>query len=429
MRRQLNHPYLGLGLLLAIVLLTRWCPAQDWPDAVPGNSLISSNSPTSLGNLNRSVVPNPPIRPTPASRPASWPNAQAEASPWVPPDQRAVLAPSPLGELKPCRGTNIIARVGSEAILESEINGAVNEILERNKDKIPPEQWEMQREVLIKQRLKSLIETKLISLDAKRNIPEEGWPNIEKQLSKQFEVDEVEKLIKKSGLNSRRELDQKLRALGTSLEREKRAYVERILAQQWMRQQIKHDEEITYDKMVAYYHQHPEEFTHPARARWEELMVRYSKHPSKAAAYEAIARMGNQVVGGTPLAQVAKTGSDSVLAADRGQRDWTTKGSLVCKELDQALFSLPMGQLSPIIEGPRGFHIVRVVEREEASITSFLDAQVDIRQKILRERSEEQFREYMAQLVSHTPVWTIFDGDVSVPQLSERPQTPSRYKR
>jgi len=429
MRRQLNHPYLGLGLLLAIVLLTRWCPAQDWPDAVPGNSLISSNSPTSLGNLNRSVVPNPPIRPTPASRPASWPNAQAEASPWVPPDQRAVLAPSPLGELKPCRGTNIIARVGSEAILESEINGAVNEILERNKDKIPPEQWEMQREVLIKQRLKSLIETKLISLDAKRNIPEEGWPNIEKQLSKQFEVDEVEKLIKKSGLNSRRELDQKLRALGTSLEREKRAYVERILAQQWMRQQIKHDEEITYDKMVAYYHQHPEEFTHPARARWEELMVSYSKHSSKAAAYEAIARMGNQVVGGTPLAQVAKTGSDSVLAADGGQRDWTTKGSLVCKELDQALFSLPMGQLSPIIEGPRGFHIVRVVEREEASITSFLDAQVDIRQKILRERSEEQFREYMAQLVSHTPVWTIFDGDVSVPQLSERPQTPSRYKR
>ena len=67
--------------------------------------------------------------------------------------------------------------------------------------------------------------------------------------------------------------------------------------------------------------------------------------------------MGNQVFAGAPFAEVAKAGSDGVTAAAGGQRDWTNKGSLACQELDRALFGLPVGQLSPIIEGPTGFHI------------------------------------------------------------------------
>ena len=35
-------------------------------------------------------------------------------------------------------------------------------------------------------------------------------------------------------------------------------------------------------------------------------MVRFSKYPNKDAAYDAIARMGNQVLAGAPFADVAK---------------------------------------------------------------------------------------------------------------------------
>ena len=86
--------------------------------------------------------------------------------------------------LKPCDGTRIIARVGSDAILESEVAGAVNEIIEANKDRIPADQLDEQRELLIQQRLKGLIETKLIYQDAKRTIPpragrtsRSSWPS------------------------------------------------------------------------------------------------------------------------------------------------------------------------------------------------------------------------------------------------------------
>ena len=178
---------------------------------------------------------------------------------------------------------------------------------------------------------------------------------------------------------------------------------------EWIGQQVKRDEEITYDQMVAYYREHQDEFTTPARAQWEELMVSYAKYPSKAAAYDAIARMGNQVLAGAPFAEVAKAGSDGVTAANGGRRDWTSKGSLVCQELDAALFSLPVGQLSPIIEGPNGFHIIRVTRaRTRPSRRSWRPRSTSARRSS-EQRSEKQFREYMAKLEARTPVWTIFD--------------------
>jgi parvulin-like peptidyl-prolyl isomerase len=329
------------------------------------------------------------------------------------------------GEVKPCDGTRIIARVGLEAIFESDAIGAVNEILEANKERIPASQLERQRELLIQQRLKGLIETKLIFLDARRTIPEEGWKHVEKQIGSYFDDNELDKMMKKSGVATQQEFDQKLRVYGTSLEQEKRAFIERSLAQQWVQQQIKKDEEITYDQMVAFYREHLKEFTTPARTEWEELMVRYSKYPTKTAAFDAIARMGNQVFGGAPLGEVAKRGSDGLTSNNGGHWDWTSKGSLMSQAIDDALFQLPVGQLSPIIADDKGYHIIRVIRREDEVVQPFLEAQVEIKKKIVEDRNQKQFREYLGELQRKTPVWTIYDGTDGTLHLAN-PQMPTR---
>ena len=74
-------------------------------------------------------------------------------------------------------------------------------------------------------------------------------------------------MIKKAGVGTRHEFDEKLRSLGTSLERVKQTFLEQALAADWRKMQLKHDEDPpTYDQMVAYYRQHQDEFTAPARA-------------------------------------------------------------------------------------------------------------------------------------------------------------------
>ena len=399
------NPRIHVLAVLIVAVFARFCLAQETYPAAD--------------------APRQSYRPeqvAPPTRPDSWPGAAGESSPWTPPDQRSTQPSAKPAQLQPCRGARILARVGSVAVLESEVLGAVNELIEMNKDRIPPNQIEAQRELLIKQRLKRLIEEKMVYEDARKTIPPEGWERVHEQLLDVFEETQLPKLIENSGVADRHELDRKLRSFGTSLDQEKRAFCERTLVQQWLRQQVGDDEEITCDRIIGYYHSHLDEFRHPARAKWEELMVRFSDYQHKALARDALARLGNQVLSGAAFAETAKRGSAGLTASDGGARDWTTKGSLVCDELDRALFNLPIGQLSPIIEGPLGFHIIRVTAREPERITPFRDAQVEIREKIVKEQRKKQLEEYMDKLAAKVPVWTIFDEADGRTLISSRPE-------
>ena len=71
----------------------------------------------------------------------------------------------------------------------------------------------------------------------------------------------------------------------------------------------------------------------------------------EGAARDAIARMGNQVLRRRAVCRSGPGRLRRRRGPKGGRRDWTTKGAW-CQELDRALFGLPIGQLSPIIEGP-----------------------------------------------------------------------------
>ena len=225
--------------------------------------------------------------------------------------------------------------------------GGVDEILEPYKDKMSSSQFETQRTMLIKQRLINCIETKIIYLDAKQNFPAEHFSDVEKQLDKFYESTALPGLYKCCDVKSTRELDQKLRARGLSLEGAKKSFKEWVLAQECVSRQIKRDEEITYDQMYNYYQEHLADFETHAQAKWEELMVQFSKFHSKPEAYDAICQLGNQVFGGASFAEVAKNGSQGLTAANGGAYGWTTKGSLRYAEIDEALFCLPVNATQP----------------------------------------------------------------------------------
>jgi hypothetical protein len=425
----LSHPTISAGswIVAGVVVLTAaWCSAQD---NGLGQTPMAPPAPSQGENPN-SGGPHAPVQPGSPARGPSWPGG--EASPWAPPDGRSTpqQAPAEPGvETRPCEGTVILARIGNLVVLDGELLGAADEIIKQNLDKmpleqrqsIPPNELEAQRVLILQQLLRRRIETLLIFLDAKRGIPTERWPDVESQIAKYFEDEEVDRLMKRVGTGTRRELEQKLRAVGTSIERERRGFIENTLAQQWAHQQIQRNEEITYDQMKTYYSGHREEFAKPARASWEELMVRTANYPSRQDAYAAVARMGNQVLAGAPLAEVARAGSDGTTASDGGRRPWTTKDSLAIAEINRALFSQPIGKLGPIIQSDVGYHILRVTAREEAAVTPFLDAQTEIRQKIAEQRTEKQYRDYMTRLTTRTPIWTIFDKANGETLMSRRP--------
>jgi len=98
-------------------------------------------------------------------------------------------------------------------------------------------------------------------------------------------------------------------------------------------------------------------------------------------------------VHGPAFAEVAKAKSDGLTAKDGGVHDWTTKGALQCKAIDDALFTLQVGQMSSILDSGPSFHIIRVLERTDAGRKPFTDVQADIRESTQGATVSERSRE------------------------------------
>jgi parvulin-like peptidyl-prolyl isomerase len=311
---------------------------------------------------------------------------------------------------KTLENTQIIARVGSEVVLAGDILFTIDNIMEENRDRIPRAAWEQQRRKMMQQMLKQVIQSKLVIVDALQAIPEDNIPEIEKQVDEQFYNSRVKQLMKEAEVKSLAEFETKLKKSGSSIELQKRNFFERSLASQWIQQKMDSNEPVTHQEMLSYYTAHLVNYEQLAKCRWQQLTARFNKFESRQAAWQAIADMGNDVlIRKVPFEQVALQRSQGVTASKKGVRDWTSQGALVSAPLDQALFSLPVNQLSPIIEDSTGYHIVRVTERVDAHRTPFRDAQVNIQQKINASRREKKLEDYLSGLREKIYVWTIFD--------------------
>ncbi len=323
----------------------------------------------------------------------------------------------------PLETAMIVARVGPEVVLESDLlTPKALEWLEGATKGLPPDKVRDLRMQICRQVIDQHVETLLVFVDACREIPADKLPEIRKNVEKAFDDQMLPNLMKEAKAANSLEYERMLRAKGQSLDRMRKMFFERGLAQEWMRRNVKDDDEIPHAEMIARYQAQLADYEYPARARYEILTVKMGLKRSRREAWDMLATMGNEVLAGRPFAEVAKARSEGPTAAAGGACDWTGRGSLASKVLDEALFSLPEGQLSAIIEDGETLHIVRVIERREPGRTPFLEAQVGIRDALREERRKKALEEYLAKLRERTPVWTVFDdGPVRGPLMAERP--------
>lgn len=346
---------------------------------------------------------------------AYFPDSIPEIRPNDPVKQLAPVGAVPV-TVEPFEPARVLARVGSEVILAGDLLGPVNQALAPYADKVTPEQMEQQRELLIRQQLQTVIESKLMYLAFLRQIPDksrsEAVPQIWRQVHKKFDEDELPKAMERAQVKTAQELDGKLRGYGWSINKQRISFGERALGMEGALQSIDRNPEVTHQEMLDYFEERADKYALPAAARWEQLSVRFDRSPNRQAAYEQMVRMGNEIVlGGAPFWAVAQRGSHDIQAEKGGVHDWTTQGSLASDVIDRAIFSLPIGQLSEIMEDARGFHIIRVLERREAGRVPFTEAQIEIKKKIQADKRQKQFEEYSERLRREIPVWTIYDDE------------------
>jgi protein involved in polysaccharide export with SLBB domain len=156
-------------------------------------------------------------------------------------------------------GSEIVALVDGQFIRASEVLWQVRNLIEKANAPIPPEHVAEAEQMLMRQLVTGLIDTKLLYADFRRTVPAESLTKIEESLAKPFEAEEIPRLLRMLQLENRLELETTLAHSGTSLHDVQRQFNERSIASEWLRQLMPKSPPVTDEQLQAYYRDHQDE--------------------------------------------------------------------------------------------------------------------------------------------------------------------------
>ena len=160
--------------------------------------------------------------------------------------------------------------------------------------------------------------------------------------------------------------------------------------------------EFSEDELQAYYDSQPEALVRRAEARARHILFRLPENAS-AERQERVRSLAQSVLddlrGGVDFAAAAAEHSeDDGTAEAGGDLGFFPRGRMM-PPLEEAAFSLPIGELSDPVRTELGFHILRVEERMEAGIKPLEEARQEVIDALQDEKAREAALVFVDDLV------------------------------
>lgn len=284
----------------------------------------------------------------------------------------------------------IVAVVNDEVITQSELNGA----FEPYQAKIETSYSGAGRDKALTEARETLLNRMIDNL------------LLEQQARKArivIQDEEVNNAIK--DLLARRKIsqDDMLKALeqeGTTLEAYKKGVLDQLMRIRLIQREIKSQVAVSDEEIGEYYSKHREEYEGKDAVRIKQILLPLPKGDDPAAKEKLRADAGaihKRLMAGEPFDLLSGRYSQGPAAAAGGDIGYIEKG-LILREVEEVAFSLPLNQISGIIESPVGFHIIQVIDRRGGGIKSIESVRGEIREKIDQEKMEKKFGEWLDNL-------------------------------
>lgn len=343
------------------------------------------------------------------------------------PRQDTSLVSTSLNEINnPFKDTKTVAYVNGEAILASEILEPYLEKLEELKQQAPPEQFQQLKMGLIKRDLPIQIDNRLLIQGFKSSLKKQQQETLDRVITTLFE-EEIQKLKEQFQVNTDHELELELYKKNSSLASLERAFGNRVMAAEFLKSKAGSIPEPTRQDLLAEYKKRKQdEFYRPARVRWQQVLISYGENGGKQGAIQKLTEAANDLKRGVDFAEIAMKYSDGPGAEKGGYWDWMQRGSLTDTALEEALFTIPVGQISDVFVSDTGVQIVRVLERERDHFIPFEDVQEALKDEITKEFQEKASDRVIEELRANAVIQTIFDEPKGQPSVTQsQPQRPA----
>jgi peptidyl-prolyl cis-trans isomerase SurA len=159
------------------------------------------------------------------------------------------------------------------------------------------------------------------------------------------------------------------------------------------------------DKEVeAYYAEHPEESEIPAVATLREIVLLAEGDGKQARGADAEKLRDRAAAPGADFGAIAREVSEAGTKASGGLIADVKKGELAAR-LDEVAFTLPPGQVSPVLEMPYGFHILKVESRTEPRKRPLDEIRAELKEKIYKEKYEKATNDFLKKARKEAEIW------------------------
>ncbi|HEY6354041.1 MAG TPA: SurA N-terminal domain-containing protein, partial [Burkholderiaceae bacterium] len=154
-----------------------------------------------------------------------------------------------------------------------------------------------------------------------------------------------------------------------------------------------------------YYEQNKARYTLAEERRARHILIAADKDASADARSKARARaealLAEARKAPATFAELAKKNSaDTGSAAQGGDLDWSGRGGMVSKALEDAVFALKPGEIGPLVESEFGFHVVKLEAVRGGDTRSFDSVRASIVEEVSKQQAAKRWADAAEQFTN-----------------------------
>lgn len=187
---------------------------------------------------------------------------------------------------------------------------------------------------------------------------------------------------------------------GNSLDSVKKEIRTQMMRARLLRREIKSKVIVTDEEIGEYYNKNRQDYEGEETVRIKQLLLlKPPKADSNAITQVRTGAMQlhKRVMAGESFDLLIVKYSQGPAAAQGGDVGFIGRGTII-PEVEKVAFSLPVGQISEVIESSVGFHIIQVVDKKGAGLKPITAVREEIKTKIEDEKLDKKFEEWIASI-------------------------------
>jgi hypothetical protein len=256
--------------------------------------------------------------------------------------------------------------------------------------------------------LPRMVERKMLVHAAKIGLKKSQLEALKKAIASQWD-EELIVLMKQNQVGTVNELELRFKKNNFNLDDHKAAFEDQRAAQMYVSSKVHTKYQPSRIEMINFYEEHKEEFKSVGKVRWDQLVVSFEVHQGKDKAKKQIDKVVQELLAGAEFREIVKKYGDGPWVKKGGARDWTERGALQSKVIEDEIFTLPIGDMSGVFELKDSYQIVQVLERTVDTYTPYEQLQEKIKEQMVQKVYSDKAAELLKSVRESAIIVTCFD--------------------